>query len=182
MSILAFVLDTVFFFLVAAALLRAWLNAVRINMSQQPGPLLLALTDWLVQPLRKGFPRAWMRTRWDVASLMAACLLALVNAAVWVGLGWGVSTHGIGGVFVLALPVLALKILLKSGLQTLLYLTLGHAILSWVQPLAPAYGWLSRLLMPLLSPIRRWVPLVGGVDLSALVLVLLVQIVLMLLG
>jgi YggT family protein len=33
-----------------------------------------------------------------------------------------------------------------------------------------------------LRPIRRWVPLVGGVDLSVLVLVVLLQIGLMLIG
>jgi YggT family protein len=34
---------------------------------------------------------------------------------------------------------------------------------------------LARLLEPLLSPIRRWVPLLGGVDLSPLVLILATQ-------
>jgi YggT family protein len=41
---------------------------------------------------------------------------------------------------------------------------------------------LDRLCGPFLRPIRRWIPLIGGVDLSVLVLVLLLQIGLMLIG
>jgi YggT family protein len=38
------------------------------------------------------------------------------------------------------------------------------------------------LLAPVLTPLRRWVPLVGGIDLSALVLVVVLQVALMILG
>ena len=37
MRIVLFLLDTLFFFLVAAALLRAWMNLQRVQMSVQPG-------------------------------------------------------------------------------------------------------------------------------------------------
>lgn len=80
MSIFVFLIDTLFFVLVAAALLRAWLNMARVAMWQQPGPFVLALTDWLVKPLRRGLPGAWQRSRWDVASMVAACLLVLLHA------------------------------------------------------------------------------------------------------
>lgn len=43
-------------------------------------------------------------------------------------------------------------------------------------------GWLGRLLTPLLNPVRKLVPLVGGVDLSGLVLIILLQVGLMLVG
>jgi YggT family protein len=61
-------------------------------------------------------------------------------------------------------------------------LVIGFAILSWVQPGSPAYGLLGRLTEPLLQPLRRIVPTIGGVDLSALVLILILQIGLMILG
>ena len=183
MSIVVFLIDTLFFVLVAAALLRAWLNAARIAMWQQPGPFVLAVTDWLVKPLRRGLPAGWQRSRWDVASLFAAAVLALLHASALVGLGvFGGAVQGMGPALLMALPVLAVKILLKAVLQTLLYLALAYAVLSWVQPHAPVLGWLQRLLSPLLQPIRRFVPLVGGVDLSALVFVVLLQTGLMLLG
>jgi YggT family protein len=182
MNVLVFLLDTLFFCLISAALLRAWLNVSRISMVQQPGPFVMALTDWLVRPLRRGMPPTWQRSRWDSASLIAAALLALLQAFVWVGLGaWGLS-HGMGVAMLWSVPVLVGKILLKTTLQGLLVLTLGLAVLSWVQPQSPAHAWLSRLLSPVLRPLSRRIPLVGGVDLSALVLVLLLQVGLMFLG
>ncbi|WP_205314182.1 YggT family protein, partial [Rheinheimera maricola] len=51
-------------------------------------------------------------------------------------------------------------------------------VLSWVQPQSPAYGVLSRLLEPVLSPFQRAIPRIGGVDLSALLLMLVLQVLL----
>jgi YggT family protein len=183
-NILLFLLDTIFFALVAAAMLRAWLNAVRIHMGQQPGPFVLALTDWLVMPLRKALPLSMKRSRLDAASLLAAVLLSLVHAGLWFGMvmasggmaGWAASAVWS------AVPALAIKTLLHTALQGLLLLMVAYAVWSWVQPFSAAFGWLNRLLAPLLMPLRRFVPLVGGVDLSALVFVLLLQVGLMLLG
>lgn len=59
MSVLVFLIDTAFFVLVFAALLRVWLNGARISMVQQPGPFILALTNWLVMPMRRSMPTVW---------------------------------------------------------------------------------------------------------------------------
>jgi YggT family protein len=52
------------------------------------------------------------------------------------------------------------------------------AVLSWVNPHAPIAPTVDALTQPFLSPIRRVVPLIGGVDLSPLVLILLLQVLL----
>ena len=57
-----------------------------------------------------------------------------------------------------------------------------YAVLSWVQPGSLNMVLMERLSQPFLDPIRRFVPLVGGVDLSSLVLLLLLQIAGMILG
>lgn len=188
MHILVFLLDTVFFVFVCAALLRAWLNGRRIGMYEQPGPFIMAVTNWLVMPLRRTLPVAWQRSRWDVASVLAAVLLVLVHAgllmAVWGQMGghWGGHTALSGAWILPAWLGLAVQLLLRAAIQGLLLLVLLHAVLSWVQPHAPVQQWLGRLLAPLLRPIQRVIPLVGGVDLSPLVLLLLLQVGLMLLG
>ena len=46
--ILSFLLESIFFVLIAAALLRAWMNWLRVNMRGQPGTFVMAVTDWLV--------------------------------------------------------------------------------------------------------------------------------------
>lgn len=179
--ILAFLLETLFFFLVAAALLRAWMNWVRVNMSGQPGSFVMALTDWLVKPMRRALPRSLARTRVDWASVLAAVVLALVYALLWGALFGALLEPASWGFGLLILPALAAKMVLRVALQTLFILVLGYAILSWIQPGSPAYVLLARLTEPLLSPLRRVIPTIGGVDLSALVLLVLLQIGLMVL-
>ena len=75
-----------------------------------------------------------------------------------------------------------LRILVRTLLQGLMILLIGYAILSWLQPQSPVMGTLDRLCAPILRPVRRIVPLVGGVDLSVLVVIILLQVGLMLLG
>ena len=177
--ILACLLETAFFLLIASALLRAWMNWLRINMSAQPGTFVMALTNWLVKPLRQFLPQTLLRSRLDWASLLAAGLLALVYALL-AGLlfGW----LGGGELPVLGLLSLAMHMLARVALQTLTMLVFAYVIISWVQPGSPVHGLLSRLVEPPLAPLRRVVPSIGGVDLSAMALLLLLQVGLMLLG
>lgn len=185
--ILGFLLETFFFVLIGAALLRAWMNWLRVNMRAQPGSFVMAVTDWLVKPLRRALPKAWAQSRVDWASVLAAALLAFLYAALW-GLLFGVLLGmtqwlpGLAGTSVLALLLFAVKALIRIALQTMMVMVFGFAILSWVQPGSPAYVLLGRLTEPLLAPLRRVIPSVGGVDLSALVLLLILQIGLMVLG
>lgn len=183
--ILGFLLETAFFVLIAAALLRAWMNWLRVSMFAQPGSFVMALTDWLVKPLRRTLPQRLLKARVDWASVIAAALMALSYAL----LGWvlfsvltGVPEAGLNFASAIFLPVFALKMLIRVALQTLFMLVLGYAVLSWVQPGSMAYGLLARLTEPLLAPFRRVIPTLGGVDLSALVLMLVLQIGLMILG
>lgn len=180
MRVLFFLLETLFFFLMAATLLRAWMNYLRVQMSGQPGRLAIAVSDWLVQPVRRVLPRSMAQSRVDWGSLVATGLLALAYGGLSLGL---VSLFAA----VPASPVLdvlerAVRLVLRVLLQGWMILLLGYAILSWVQPHSPVLGTLDRLCAPLLRPIRRVLPLVGGVDLSVLVLVLLLQVGLILLG
>jgi YggT family protein len=53
---------------------------------------------------------------------------------------------------------------------------LVYSIMTWVmKPWHPARRFLERFIEPLLNPIRRVLPMVGGIDFSPLVLLILVQ-------
>ena len=111
---------------------------------------------------------------------MAAVLLALAYGALSIGL---VSVFAsVPGSPLLELVERSIRILLRVLLQGWMILLLAYAILSWVQPQSPVLGTLDRLCAPVLRPVRRVVPLVGGVDLSVLVLLILLQIGLIVLG
>jgi len=51
-----------------------------------------------------------------------------------------------------------------------------HAVLSWVQSDSPLVDIIARLCAPLLRPFRRVIPLVGGIDLSPLALLVVLQV------
>ena len=61
-------------------------------------------------------------------------------------------------------------------------LVIVYAVLSWVQTQSPMADLIERLVAPPLTPIRRIVPLVGGIDLSPLVLLVLLQVASIVLG
>jgi YggT family protein len=183
--ILSFLLESIFFVLIAAALLRAWMNWTRVSMRGQPGVFVMAVTDWCVRPLRLALPKSLQESKIDWASLIAAALLALGYGVLWFVL-FTVLLSGLGmaaldPLVLASVVVFAFKMLLRVALQFTMILVIGFAILSWVQPGSPAYALLGRLTEPMLAPLRRIIPSLGGVDLSAIVLIIALQIGLMVL-
>jgi YggT family protein len=77
------ILDLLAFFIIAACLLRAWLIAAGMTMVVQPGRFVVAVTDWLVQPLRRVLPHGLALGRWDAACLIAAVVLSLAYGGLW---------------------------------------------------------------------------------------------------
>ena len=72
------------------------------------------------------------------------------------------------------LPVLAQAISIFS--QVITFIVLAHVILSYfMDPYHPVRAFIDRLVEPLLAPIRRVVPLVGMMDFSPVILIILVQ-------
>ena len=179
MVIAWFLFDNLFFLLVGAALLRAWMNHSRLRMTQQPGIFVMAVTDWLVKPLRRAMPPSLRQSRQDWASLLAAGLFALGYALLLHLLGLLQGAHADPLPWLWSVPLQSLLFLLRTALQGLMGMTLVYALLSWIQPFSPVGAVLARLLEPLLQPLRRLLPLVGGVDLSALALMLLLQVLLL---
>lgn len=171
-QIVTLLLDVVAGLLTGACLLRLYMQLQRIPFANPVGQLVFALTDWLVMPLRRVIPPAG---RWDLSSLVAALLLqAAQYLLLWLFFG--------GVVPLAALPVLALFGLVRIVLSGLTGLLIVYALLSWVQTRSPIAGVIERLSEPLLRPLRRVVPLVGGLDLAPLVALVLLQVAMIVLG
>jgi YggT family protein len=165
-QIASFLLDVAAGLLGGACLLRLYMQYQRIGFGNPIGRFVFALTDWLVLPLRRVLPAIG---RVDTASLVGAWLLQLAQY----GLLYLLAGRGAGAEL---LPVLALFGLVRLVLSSLTGLMIVYAILSWVRSDSPISDVIDRLCAPLLRPLRRVLPLVGGVDLSPLVLLLLLQV------
>jgi YggT family protein len=81
-----------------------------------------------------------------------------------------------------AVPLLAIFGLLRLVISGLTGLVIVYAILSWVRADSPIVDVIDRLCMPLLRPWRKLIPLVGGIDLSPLALLIVLQVAAIVLG
>jgi len=175
-QIVSLLLEVVVGVVSGACLLRLYMQYQRVPMSARSGnPLgrfVFALTDWIVLPLRRVLPAMGAL---DTASLVAAFLLQLAEF----GLLW-LLAGAAGGLF--AVPILALFGLLRMTVSAMTGAVIVYAILSWVQTNSVIADVLERLVSPALVPIRRLLPLIGGVDLSPLVLLVILQVLAIVLG
>lgn len=171
-QILQFLLEVISGLIAGACLLRMYMQAQRIAFNNPIGQLVFALSNWLVLPLRKMLP---VRGKYDWASLAGAVLVMLVQyLLLWLLIG--------GSGAAALVPVLAVFGVVRMVLTGLIGILIVYAILSWVQPQSPIAGILHRLSEPVLRPLRKVIPLIGGVDLSALVAIIALQILLMVLA
>lgn len=166
-QMLSMVLDVIAGLVAGTCLLRLAMQVQRIPFNQPLGRFVLAMTDWIVLPLRRVVPP---RSRWDLSSLAAAWLVKMLQYLLLWLLAGG---HGQLGL----LPLVSLVGLLQLLVSAVSALVLVYALMSWVQPGSPMFYTTERLAQPWLAPVRRVVPLIGGVDLSALVLLLVLQLV-----
>lgn len=175
-QIFSFLLDVAAGLVCAACLLRFYMQWQRVAFNNPVGQLTFAFSDWLVLPLRRALPAP---RRWDWSSLLAAGLVELAQYLVlWLVL-WLLQGRSAGWA---ALPWLALFGLVRVALSSMVGLLIIYAVLSWVPNQSPMAYVIERLCHPLLQPVRRIVPLIGGIDLSILVLLLILQVAMMVLG
>ncbi|KAB2892440.1 MAG: YggT family protein [Burkholderiaceae bacterium] len=171
-QIVSFLLDVIGGLLTGACLLRLYMQLQRIPFTNPVGRLVFALSDWLVMPLRRVIPPTG---RWDMSSLVAAVLLQLAQyVLLWLVLGAGAGWTW--------LPWLALFGLVRVVVSGVTGLLIVYAVMSWMQAHSPLSDVIARLCEPVLRPLRRFVPLVGGVDLSPLVALVLLQVAMIVLG
>ncbi len=154
--------------LVTVFLLRFLLPLVRADSRNQLSQAVIRITNPLVLPLRRIIPPLG---RIDSASLIALLVVQLAATATLLLL------RG----YTLTSPLLILRIALVdltvTVIQFYFFAMLIYALLSWVAPGAysPAASVLTSLCEPLLKPVRRVVPQIGGLDLSVVFVLIALQ-------
>lgn len=164
-NIFTLIVDTVAVVLASALLLRFWMQALRVRPPMEIAQFTYQLTDWLVRPLRRVLPGVG---GYDWASLIGAFLIALLATAFSAWLRGTFAPE--------AVLLLAVLQVFRWALYGLIGLIFVEVIFSWVNPRAPLAPFVRALNEPLMRPLRRIVPLMGTIDLSPLVALLLLQI------
>ena len=169
-DILTIVLRAIYWVLMPAALLRFQMQLVRAPFRNPVGQFVCAVTDWAVKPLRKILPG---RGGYDWASLAAAFLIELLHGLLFDLLSMRLTIiRGAVPEWLLA----AVFGLLTAVLTVALWLVIASAVLSWVRTDSFVGDILDAIVSPWLRPIRRRMPMIGGFDLSPIVLLVLLQI------
>jgi YggT family protein len=164
LTILQLIVDTVAGVVGGVLLLRFWMQVTRVRPPASIAQFTFTLTDWLVRPLRRVLPGVG---GYDWASLIGAFLIVLLASSVM--LLAGLSGQGV--------VLYALFRFLNWIIYGFMGLLIIEVIFSWINPHAPLAPFVHALNDPLLRPIRRMVPSVGGIDFSVLVALILLQIV-----
>ena len=171
---LAFLVDTLFSLLFFVFLMRLLLQRVRADFRNPLGQAILQITNPLILPLRRVLPPI---RRIDTASVVAVLIVSVLRVAAS---SWA---HGHGMLAPVDLLIVAALELLRGVLYVYFWSLLLYAVLSWIAPGArtPAGSILVSICEPLLRPLRRLIPPLAGLDLSALIAMIAIQFVLLLL-
>ncbi len=155
-------------------LLRLVLQWVRADFQNPLSQFILRVTNPLVIPLRRVLPAMGSI---DTATLLVILGLQVLMTVVLVNFAC------VGDVDPLQLMGISILRIVQVSLRICLFAVLIYVILSWVSPggYNPAVSLLAAIVEPVLAPLRRVIPPIGGLDLSPLFALIGIQAVTMLL-
>ncbi len=173
-SALIFILRTLFDLYVLVFVLRLLMQWTRVDTRNPFVQFILRVTSPLVMPLRRLLPPIG---RLDSATLMALLGLQMLGTVVLVQFGC-IGKPGI-------VPILLITVLgiVRLILTVYFWTIIIYAVLSWVSPggYNPGAALVSSLAEPLLKPVQRVIPLIGGIDLSPIFVLIALQALMMVL-
>ncbi|MFC3121002.1 YggT family protein [Agaribacter flavus] len=174
MNATVFLIETLFNLYLMVIILRIWLQAARADFYNPFSQFVVKATQPVIAPLRRFVPSLGSL---DSASLLFAFVVAGIKIAL-------LNTFfGAGFPPMISLLLTAVLTVLSEFLSLLFFILIIRAILSWVsQGGNPIEYVMQQLTEPMLAPIRKIIPPMGGLDLSVLILIIALQFLRILLG
>ncbi|MEL7538451.1 MAG: YggT family protein [Pseudomonadota bacterium] len=148
-------------------LLRLLMQTFRADFRNPLAQAVLQITSPLIIPARRLLPPIG---KFDTATIAVALIVefAFLLFVNWVFFG--------GAFGVLQLALFSVLRCLSLTIWLMVFVLFVYVILSWVSSgYNPATAIVHSLAEPLLRPVRRIIPLVGGIDFSPMVLILLLM-------
>lgn len=166
---LLLLINTIIGLYTIAVMLRFIIQTTGADPYNQIAQFLIHITDPPLQALRRIFPRY---RNVDTAAIVLMVILSVVTVEL--------------DLFIVSFQAQTLGAVTKWSLLRLVVLlcnlyfftTLVEALLSWFNPgRSPATVFLWGINQPVLRPIRRYIPPLGGLDLSPLVVLIITQVI-----
>lgn len=169
MLTLTFLAKTVIDLYVMVLLLRIWMQWVHSDFYNPFSQFVVKITQPIVGPLRRIIPSLGPI---DSASLLVAFLLMTIKFPLLLLIGSGSISLS---PYNLLFGVIAL---VKAAGYLIFWIMIIRALMSWVsQGRSPMDYLLHQLTEPLMAPIRRILPAMGGIDFSAMVVILILYLI-----
>ena len=162
-----FLIDFAFSVYIFIVLTRFVLQLARADFYNPISQFVLRATNPLLAPLRRIIPGY---RGLDIASLVLILILIVAKALMLLTIQTGGLPAGIGP----QLLVYTLRELASLILDYVFWAVLVRVILSWVapDPSNPVVRVVIQITEPLMAPVRRLLPDMGGLDLSPLIVLL----------
>lgn len=165
MLTLTFLAKTVIDLYVMVLLLRIWMQWVHSDFYNPFSQFVVKITQPIVGPLRRVIPSLGPI---DSASLLLAFLLMTLLVLIQSG-SMSLSLYNL---------LFGIISLVKAAGYLIFWVMIIRALMSWVsQGRSPMDYLLYQLTEPLMAPIRRILPAMGGIDFSAMVVILILYLI-----
>ena len=172
----SFLLGAIFDLYATVVAIRFLMQAVRADYYNPLSQFVVKVTNPVLIPLRRFIPGFG---GYDIAALVLCIAVIFLKLILFKLLGLErASVAGylmaVGGAGIGQLAFMSIVDLVNLLFNVFIVGAIILAIMSWIvsDPRHPAYSLISSLINPVLAPVRRYVPPIGGLDLSVLVLIL----------
>ncbi|MFT4464053.1 MAG: YggT family protein [Sodalis sp. (in: enterobacteria)] len=165
MLTLTFLVKTLIDLYIMVLLLRIWMQWTRCDFYNPFSQFIVKITQPVIGPLRRVIPALGPL---DSASLLLAFILAMIKFPLLMLIEMHVLI--LDPIYLLV----GLLTLLKAAGELVFWVVIIRSLLSWIsQGRSPMDVVLYQLSEPLMYPIRRILPAMGGIDFSAMVVILI---------
>lgn len=169
-QIATFLISAVFSLYIGVVLIRLLLGFARADFHNPLSQFLVKVTNPILVPMRRFIPAIG---KIDTSSVLLAYGLTIIKTALLALVGYGA----------LSLPqllIFSVGDIIKTIIYIYIFALIIQAVISWIgsaqgNPVVPL---INSLTNPIVRPIRKFVPVVGMMDLSPLVAILLLNVLL----
>ncbi|RPH26100.1 YggT family protein [Buttiauxella warmboldiae] len=165
MLTLTFLVKTLIELYVMVLLIRIWMQWSRCDFYNPFAQFIVKITQPVLGPLRRVIPSIGPI---DTSSLLLAFILTTLKYPILLLIQVGALSLDPMNLLV------GLLSLLKSAGTLVFWVIIIRSLMSWIsQGRSPVEYLLMQLTEPMMAPIRRVIPAMGGIDFSAMVVILI---------
>ncbi|MEW7312251.1 YggT family protein [Buttiauxella gaviniae] len=165
MLTLTFLVKTLIELYVMVLLIRIWMQWSRCDFYNPFAQFIVKITQPIVGPLRRVIPSIGPI---DTSSLLVAFILTTLKYPILLLIQVGALSLDPMNLLV------GLLSLLKSAGTLVFWVIIIRSLMSWIsQGRSPIEYVLMQMTEPMMAPIRRIIPAMGGIDFSAMVVILI---------